>query len=168
MACFLVAWGLVLLVWPLVLPDVLSFDGILRIAIVLLAVGGLLSLPYALDWLRGGLEEPSAPKEDVRVREVEGSGGSTYVVVTGATAGAAPATAAGRSVRVKDVGPGWYLAYMLVWRGPVTLGDALLTGIWNGVGRLQGRSEDRYPMRSTDVEGVIEVREDDGRYTGEF
>ena len=83
-------------------------------------------------------------------------------------AAAAPVAAGERSVRVREVGPGWYVAYMLFWRGPLTIGDALLTALWNGIARLQGRSEERYPLRSTQMDGHLEWTESDERSTGEY
>ena len=170
-ACFLLAWGLLVLLWPLLLPEVLSVSSLSRIGIALVVLGVLVSVPYGLEWYRGRTAEPPPPpeRELVEVREIEGSGGSTYVVLAPPPVAAPAATAsAERSVRVREVGPGWYVAYMIFWRAPVTFGDLLLTGFWNVIGKLQGRAEERYPLRSTPFDGTFDLSDSEDRPTGQF
>ena len=169
-ACFLLAWGVIFLLWPWVTPDVLSFSGQSRLGIALMVLGLLTSVPYGMEWYRGRtVEAAPPPREMVQVREIEGSGGSTYVVIASPpVATTAAPVAAERSVRVREVGPGWYVGYMVFWRGPVTLGDALLTALWNGIGRLQGRSEERYSLHASALDGQFDLAESDDRITGEF
>jgi hypothetical protein len=153
------------MLWPWITPDVVHLDGLGRMGIALAVLGFLASIPYALDWMRGRLvEAPPPPREMAQVREVEGSGGSTYVVLAAPPAPEAVDDHGGRTLRVKEVSAGWYVAYVLLWRGPVALGDALLAAIWNGIGKLAGRGgEEGYGLRSTPLEGSLELAEAEER-----
>jgi hypothetical protein len=164
-ASFLVAWGVVLMLWPWITPDVVHLEGLGRLGIALAVLGFLTSIPYALDWMRGHLaERPAPPREMAQVREVEGSGGSTYVVLAPPPVVEAPDGTGSRTLRVKEVSAGWYVAYVLLWRGPVALGDALLAAVWNGIGAFRGRRGDEgLGLRSSPLDGSFELADAEER-----
>lgn len=112
-----------------------------RLIIVLLIAGLTLSAPFGLGWLRGE-HDARAARAVATVpplhERIEGPAGSTYVIVQGpggAVSGGGPAT---RAVRARELGPGWYVLYTLVWRWPVLAGDAVLSGLWSLVGQFGG------------------------------
>jgi hypothetical protein len=98
----------------------------------LLILGGLtISAPYGLGWLRGehDVVEPDAP---VPLQRLDGTPGATYLVVN--PADAPRATGVSKAVKPKELGPGWYAAYTVLWRWPVIAGDAMLSGLWSLAG----------------------------------
>lgn len=103
-----------------------------RLIVVLCVAGLVLSAPFGIGWLRGEHERRAArtPPPRPGFERIEGPSGSTYVIVQGGsvTPAGGPAT---RAVRARELGPGWYAAYTLVWRWPVLAGDALLSGLWS-------------------------------------
>jgi hypothetical protein len=138
------AWraGALFLGWAviLILIAVLPFPFEFSVGwlVVALALGGLaLSIPFGLSWLRG--EEPAElPRDPVPVRVTDvptGQPGATYVVV---------ASSLPRALRYKELHPFWYFLGAIFWRGPMALGDWLLTGLWNLIARVLNRTDDSY------------------------
>jgi hypothetical protein len=112
----------------------------------LLILGGLtISAPYGIGWLRGEHREPAAD-EPLPVQRVDGTPGATYLVLNHADA-QRPAGVS-KAVKPKELGPGWYAAYTLLWRWPVIAGDAVLSGLWSLAGLVWSAPD---PARSTAI-----------------
>ncbi len=140
-ASFMLGFAILLLVvdWALGSRLEIGFGRLVTIFIV----GGLtLSVPYGLAWFRGEL--PAPPRADAAIpitpARVEGERGHTYVIVNPAPGGGGGGMK--RAVRAKELGPGWYAVYTLVWRWPVLVGDAILSGLWSLIGRVFNRQSD--------------------------
>ncbi|MEQ9336756.1 MAG: hypothetical protein RJQ03_06160 [Miltoncostaeaceae bacterium] len=116
-----------------------------RLIVVLCVAGLTLSAPFGLGWLRGEHDRRARTRAPARqpYERIDGPAGSTYVIVNGGSVSTAggPAT---RAVRARELGPGWYVAYTLVWRWPVIAGDALLSGLWSLAGQFSTLS----PLRN--------------------
>lgn len=141
--------GLAALIWLLHWVTSLGNFGVGRLTVGLVVGGLTLSVPYGLAWLRGELPPP-APRAPVVVPEhVNGAPGATYVIVAPPEAKRGGMT---KAVRPKELTPGWYALYTVLWRWPVLAGDALLSGLWSLAGRLWGSSS---PARSSEV-GTID------------
>lgn len=138
------AVGAVLMLWAvaLVTDGAVSLIG-LRGSLLGLLVGLVLSVPYGRAWLAGRAPEAQPPGDPlVPAAEVRPEAGATYIVLT-----------EGRrrsGVRSKELTPGWYLLYTVLWRAPTLLGDYALSGIWTAVAAATGRES--APRRADDAE----------------
>jgi hypothetical protein len=66
------------------------------------------------------------------MHRLDGVPGATYLVM-GTPDSPRPAGVS-KAVKPKELGPGWYAAYTVLWRWPVIAGDALLSGLWSLAG----------------------------------
>lgn len=128
---FLVGLIVLLSLLSWVLGDFLNVSGAWGRLSLLIFFGFLLSLPHGLAVVRGR-HRPESPAEPMPVvREVRSDSGSTVVVFP-----AAPADAPGASVKSKELGTLWYVAYVVLWKAPVVVGDLVLSGVWSLLGRV--------------------------------
>jgi hypothetical protein len=136
-ASLLVGWAVFLLVilgW--ILSPWVDIPGLGRIVLILIGLGILLSIPYGLAWLRGDAHEASDLPRQV-LPEVHNTGGGTTVVVV-------PQTSGFRGPRIRELGVFAYLCWAIFYRGPLVVGDFLLTALWNLIGAIRRRLDDRY------------------------
>lgn len=141
--------GMAALLWLLHWITGLGNFGVGRLTVALVVGGLTLSAPYGLAWLRGELPAP-ATRAPVAVPEhVNGAPGATYVIVSPPDAKRGGMS---KAVKAKELSPGWYALYTVLWRWPVLAGDALLSGLWGLAGRIWGRSSG---PRSSDM-GTID------------
>lgn len=129
--------GLAALLWLLHWVTGLGNFGVGRLTLALVVGGLTLSAPYGLAWLRDELPQPPPPTPIAVPEHVNGAAGATYVIVSPADAKRGGMS---KAVKPKELSPGWYALYTVLWRWPVLAGDALLSGIWALAGRLWGRS----------------------------
>lgn len=99
--------------------------------VLLVLLGLALSIPYGRAWLDGRAPLPRRGGELVPAGEVHGEGGATVIVVTDARRRG--------GVRAKELTPGWFVLYTLLWRAPMALGDYVLCGLWTLIGTAMGR-----------------------------
>lgn len=133
---FFIGLGVLLILFDWVVGGFFEI-AIARPLIFLLVVGVLLSVPLGMGWGERRTVSRASPPELVPQAHVQGESGSTYVIVSPPAAPPAPPGLA-RSVRSKELTPGWYALYTLFWRWPVIVGDYALTGIWILAARARG------------------------------
>jgi hypothetical protein len=124
--CFLVGWALLIIFFTWLISVWVSFYGLGRFELILVIVGILLSVPYGTAWLRGRAPRPPREQEPIEVHSTDGRG--TTVVVN-----------AYRPRTTTPFAGTGYLAYSLLWRGPVMVGDYALTGFWRTIAWLTSR-----------------------------
>lgn len=102
--------------------------------VVLALFGFTLSIPYGLSWARGEVRQKDRRADRIDVRELpRGEPGSTYVIVE-------PEKRKGSKwVKSKELGPISNAIYAIGYRGPVVLGDAVLSATWTWIAQLMGR-----------------------------
>lgn len=132
----LVGWALILLIIRWVLGGFLTTPGTL--IVLMLIVGLLLSVPFALDVLRGP-ERPAPPSEPVygEVHGVPHAPNSTYIVVS--------PPPKRQAFRVLEFGPISFFLYTIFWRAPLGLGDWVLSGLWRLLVRFRGEERIVFP-----------------------
>jgi hypothetical protein len=108
----------------------------------------LASLEFGLPWLQGRTGKPKADVDwPISKSEVpDPHAGSNYVLVQTHPPG-------GKSPKVTTLSPGWYLLFVLFWRAPLNLGDAILSWVYQLVGRGVGvRKETQISGSSMDLD----------------
>jgi hypothetical protein len=136
-ASLLIGWGLLLFVlFGWILSPWVDVPGLTRIVLILIGLGILLSIPYGLSWLRGDADE-SGDLPRPALPEVHTTGEGTTVVVM-------PPVTSLRGPRIRELGVFAYLSWAIFYRAPLVVGDFLLTGLWNLIGAIRRRLDDRY------------------------
>lgn len=102
-----------------------------RLAALLILGGLTVSAPYGIGWLRGEHESVEADMP-APLERLDGAPGATYLVLN--PTDAPRAAGVSKAVKPKELGPGWYALYTVLWRWPVIIGDALLSGLWSLAG----------------------------------
>jgi hypothetical protein len=96
----------------------------------MLVLGGLaISGPYGVAWAKGRAPPPPPKPGPIPAELRGGEAGATYVIVN---------TDKRRRLRPKELSPGWYALYTILWRFPVMIGDYVLTGAWRVAHRIWG------------------------------
>jgi hypothetical protein len=132
----LVGWALILLIIRWALGGFLTTSGTLLV--VMLIVGLLLSVPFALDVLRGREEPPPSPQPVYgEVHGVPHAPNSTYIVVS--------PPPRRQAFRVLEFGPIAFFFYTIFWRAPLGLGDWVLSGLWRLLARFRNEERIVYP-----------------------
>ena len=133
--------GFVLLFWLMTLFHTLLLGWTRLFFLITIAL--LLSARSGRRWTLGREPERSFTRTVHPTVAVEGTPGSTYVLLE-------PARSGGKSSKVKprEFGPIWWTLYTVAVRAPVSLGDFLLTVFWRLLG---GRWEASGAGRSRDV-----------------
>lgn len=145
--------GLIAMLWLLHIALGDLFDlGLMRLPLIMIITGVVLSVPYGMGWVRSDRAPKAPPKPAPALHtEVRGHDGRTVVVVTPPKA-PPPAPGPKRAVKSKDLSPGWWTVYTVTWRWPIMLGDAILCGLWAIVGRLVPPPPDATPVNTSQID----------------
>lgn len=113
--------------------------GLGRLSLLVL-VGVLMSIPYGWAASHGRApEQPAADAESAAQAVVKGEDGATFVIV-GEHIGRRGERGLVRRARVRELSPGWWAVYTLLWRWPLMAGDYALSYLWMLLGRIRGFS----------------------------
>jgi hypothetical protein len=161
---FLLGFAFLLIILDWVLGSFIHL-GVGRFLIVLIVGGIVLSAPAGLGVGKRSASSriaPPAPRDWVPQARVQGEAGATYVIVAPpeAPAEAPDPDVLGPRKKAKDLTPGWWALYTLLWRLPVLMGDYGLTGLWLMVQRVRGTRMER-PARKLDFDDPTSLPQPD-------